>query len=346
MRGILHNRPQHVLLLLLISINLVKGRTQTSTRSRVRTFAWRGGAFRNESVGNATVEEYVTAMKEKDHQDRQDETPTSADSYGSADESDHGTASAVEEEDDDPAIVGVKAHPSKLSGAVGDPEDDSDDSDDDTSDFSEEWEELQEFGTAEVNAMAEAQVQVEVEMLEDEGTEDVAASPNNGGVGVGVRLGRMNNRRKNRKEWRPSPRSTHSAQLSDDQTHLLHAWLPHVFFPPTSKALAYLADNARLMDAASKSRLDRRTLYASLLSEWGCSSTNRGNKNSLSRKFFPPATSQALHAALSMATQPHWRQSSPRTSGIRLYHDEEYGKSCTLAMQETVAMALVSRVWR
>ena len=115
--------------------------------------------------------------------------------------------------------------------------------------------------------------------------------------------------------------------------------MPHLYFPPTAPGLAYLADNARLLEASSKSRLDRRTLYAGLLMEWGIANSKQSKS---ARKFLPAATSQALQAALSMATQPSWRQSAPRTSGIRLYSEDENAKALTLGMQETIAMALVS----
>jgi hypothetical protein len=146
----------------------------------------------------------------------------------------------------------------------------------------------------------------------------------------------MNSRRRNRKDaWRST-----TNKLSHDQNRHLEAWMPHIYFPPTSTALAYLSENARLLDSSSKNRLDRRTLYAGLLLEWGCTDSKLSSRT---RKFFPSSTSQALQAALSMATQPQWRQPAPRTSGIRLFQDEDNSKASTLGMQETIAMALVSR---
>ena len=117
-----------------------------------------------------------------------------------------------------------------------------------------------------------------------------------------------------------------------------------MFFPPSPSGLAFLSSNARLLDASSKNRLDRRTLYAGLLLEWGATDSKF---SSSTRKFLPPGSSQALQAALSLATQPLWRKSAPRTNGIRLYQDSgETGgspaKGSTLGMQETIAMALVS----
>ena len=301
---------------------------------------WRGGGLGDESSTNSLSTNATAVTSGLNDQDNQEESNSPSESHGTADEPDHSVGSAGDEEDD-PAIVGVKSH-SKKSNAVGDPDGDSDDDDDDdeeTTDYSEEWEELEELGEFEDVMVLEPQVQVEVEVMEDGGHVE-ESSGNTGGGGVGVRLGRMNNRRKSRKERKSSDASS-SAQLSSEQTRLLQAWMPHIYFPPTNKALAFLASSARLMDASSKNRLDRRTLYGSLLLEWGCIS-NEGPTNTMSRKFFPQQTSQTLHAALSMATQPRWRQSSPRTSGIRLYQDEAYGKTCTLAMQETIAMALVS----
>ena len=292
---------------------------------------WRAGAFESNtdpsssSVANSTVQNYVAAMREKDHQDRQDETDH--DETEEEHQSQQGEPSpSAETSEDDPAIVGVKSHASKKSNAVGDPDGDDDDDDDDEnedlSEFSEEWEELEDFD----NMLVEPQVQVEVELVEEDEKDEASSSG-----GVGVRMGRMNSRRKNR-AWK--------SKLSHDHTRLLKAWTPHIYFPPTPQALAYLDSNARIIDAMSKSRLDRRTLYAGLLLEWGTTATSK--LANVSRKFLPSPTSQSLQAALSMATQPQWRLSSPRTNGIRLYQGEETGKTSTLGMQETIAMALVS----
>jgi len=267
--------------------------------------------------------------------------------------------------DDEDAPVGVKSH--KKSNAVGDPDGDDDDDDDDppddsdlTSDFSEEWEDLESVDptTAQSNVydseeyVLEPEVQVEVELMEDvaaadgddqeyDHEHDEEAVRMNQGGGVGIRLGRgnkRNNRRKNRsKEWKKS-----KGTLGEEE-QVLHAWMPHIYLPPTAPALEYLAENGRLLDAASKARLDRRTLYANLLQEWGCTlgtSPKSGRKSGASRKFLPPTTTQALQAALSIATQPHWRRSSPRSNGIMMYTTDDKGKPMTLGMQETVAMAL------
>jgi hypothetical protein len=55
---------------LLVETNASKSHSSTSRR----IFAWRGGAFPADTTDhNATVEEYVAAMKEKDGQDRQED---------------------------------------------------------------------------------------------------------------------------------------------------------------------------------------------------------------------------------------------------------------------------------
>ena len=287
---------------------------------------------------NVTVEDYVTKMKKKD---RETDDPESSEEAADASSNNPAASETIapdndDDNDNDPAIVGVKSHgsSSKKSNAVGDPDDDDDDDDDDDqlSEFS-DWEEIQDHSF-------EPQVQVQVELVGEE--ETISNSNNNGGgVGVKVTSNRASGRRKNK--WRSSSSSSAQKQLSHDQTRLLQAWMPHVYFPPTLDALSYLDTNARLLDAGSKSRLDRRTLYAALMLEWG-STTGSGTKSSSgTRKFLPSPTSQALQAALSMATQPQWRLSSPGMNGIRLYapDQETSGKGTTLGMQETVAMALV-----
>jgi hypothetical protein len=332
---------------------------------RARMFAWRGGALPDQSTTESSstnhnnnnnnetmVEEYVAAMKEKDGQDRQEEqediipSPTEDDANNPAAEEPAPEPEGGKDDNNEPAIVGVKSH--KKSNAVGDPDgdDDDDDSDESLSEYSDEWEDLEgEFDGFVEDLVVDTQVQVEVEVVEEEEEQDDDTSlpSSTGGGGVGVRLGRMNNRRRNnRKEnqnnnWRSS--NTQNSKLSHDQKLLIEAWAPQIYFPPTPSALAYLSDNARLLDSSSKNRLDRRTLYAGLLLEWGCTDSKLVSST---RKFLPSPASQALQAALSMATQPQWRQSAPRTSGIRLYQDEENLKMSTLGMQETVAMALVS----
>jgi hypothetical protein len=269
------------------------------------------------------------------------------------------------------SVVGVKSH--KKSNAVGDPDDDDDDDDGDISDddedddddnvddiddddiddendsqseYSEEWEEIEEtFDQYTDNNMFEPQVEVGVEMVEEEGIVDhrhmKAKTKGGGGVGVGVRLGRIANRRKNNR--RKTEKTETLKPPSYDQARLLRAWNPFVYLPPTPSALSFLSDNARLLDSSSKNRLDRRTLYAGLLLEWGATDSKL---SSSTRKFLPAESSQALQAALSLATQPQWRKSTPRTSGIRLYSDDENAKGSTLGMQETIAMSLVSRSWK
>ena len=250
-----------------------------------------------------------------------------------------GTLSQEASSPEEPAVVGVKSHHHKKSNAVGDPDggDGDDDSDESLTDFSDEWEELEDFEEFVEDLVVEPELQVEVELVEESGAEETdEESKPIGGGGVGVRLGRMNNSRRRKNSWRSS---SSSSKMSHDQQRLLEAWVPHVYFPPTESALAYLKEHARMIDAGSKTRLDRRTLYACLLMEWGSVDTKL---HSGTRKFLPSAVSQTLQAALSMATQPQWRQSAPRTSGIRLYQEDgNVAKAATLSMQETIAMALV-----
>lgn len=333
MKRILMQTPLYCLLILYLCCLSDSDAVKSASLSSRQVFGWRGGGSPADTTNNATVEEYIAAMKEKDGQDRQeDNVDTSKDPNRATEESFPGP----EGEDIDPAVVVVKSHSHKKSNAVGDPDGDDDDDTDDTtaSEYSEEWEELEDFGNFVDDVVVEPQVQVEVEVVEEEGGTGRHLPTSTGGGGVGVRLGRMNVRRRNRKD---AFRST--TKLSLDQKRLLNAWMPHIYFPPTPSALTYLSDKSRLLDASSKNRLDRRTLYAGLLLEWGRTDSKISSRT---RKFLPSSTSQALQAALSMATQPQWRYPSPRTSGIRLFQNEDKDnpKAPTLAMQETIAMAL------
>ena len=343
------------------------------------------------SDNDATVEEYVAAMRERDAcqdpsvtgptKDNNDnavaieeaeedasssyqgegESSTNRSSKASLKKQENGS-SPVGNKEPSPSVVGVKSH--KKSNAVGDPDGDDDDDDDDEeeteeSEYSEEWEEIEESYHGYSDGIFEPQVEVEVEMVEenvglvdhhnekDRNNGDSLSSPSRivaskSGGGVGVRLGRIGNRRKNNRQKKLSSSAVlKQAPLSYDHARLQAAWNPFVYFPPSPSALAFLSDNARLLDASSKNRLDRRTLYAGLLLEWGATESKL---SSSTRKFLPTSSSQALQAALSLATQPVWRQSAPRTNGIRLYQDNEKNnaKGSTLGMQETIAMALVS----
>jgi hypothetical protein len=133
----------------------------------------------------------------------------------------------------------------------------------------------------------------------------------------------------------------------------LEAWRPHIYFPPSSQTSSqdsgfwqYLQEHQQSMDNDGRLRLDRRTLYAGLLTEFTTmSSTGKGSNR---RRFLDTETSHALQAAISLATQPIWRKSLERPSAIRLYDindssDTKYrgSRSTTLAMQETISLGLV-----
>lgn len=247
-------------------------------------------------------------------------------------------ASSPESGDVDSQLVGVKAHSNhgnhKKSNAVGDPDGEGSDSDDDDSDFDEsDWESIH-FAQDQQNEIEldspPPQVQVQLELMQDaelgdEPNSNRQLSSRRTGGGVGLRFGQkfQNNRRKNRT-------AHHEVEQS-----MVDAWKRYVFSPPAS--LTSLKERARKLDGDSKLRLDRRTLYSCLLLEW------RGLWTS-ERKFLQPSTSQALQAALSLATQPSWRKSLSQASAVRLYDSQDADQGPTLAMQETVALALVSQL--
>ena len=285
-----------------------------------------GGGRKDEESGNKNItalENYVAAMEERDNSHNSAAAAANSESSSSWDSSStHDSPSpetmTAEDDDDDTttAMLGIKEH--KKSNAVGDPDSDSDDDDQDDSD-SEEWQDLDDYlpPPPEEEGQATTAVQVQMELAVAEEEEDSTKSSSGG-----VRLGR-------RKKQQPKPASTTTS------TTIWNAWLPHVYIPPSERALQHLRQHARTVDAFGKSRLDRRTLYAGLLLEW----QNAPSK----RKFFSAATSQTLQAALSLATQPTWRQAAPQSSGITLYtkEDDTCTTTATLAMQETIAMALV-----
>ena len=304
---------------------------------------------------DSTVEEYVAAMRERDAGQESlavvDDDKNSVADDSSSSSTGESTGSTTNE---NLSVVGVKSY-KKLSNAVGDPddddneeeEDDDDDDDDDEnttdddddddnnsqSEYSEEWEEIGDTLHQRTDEMYEPIVEVNMVKEEEDIVNHGVKGKTKSGGGVGVRLGRLANRRRNNRQ------KTETFKPSYDEKTLLDAWNPFIYFPPTPSALSYLSKKSRSIDTSSKSRLDRRTLYAGLLLEWGAVDNQR---SSSTRKFLPMLSSQALQAALSLATQPQWRKSTPRTSGIRLYNDDENAKGTTLGMQETISCALVS----
>ncbi len=246
-------------------------------------------------------------------------------------------ASAPESGDEGDQVVDVKIHVShtnhKKSNAVGDPDgegsesDDDDDSDLDRND----WENGSEFDSS----LPHVQMQLElVPNYEDDNDHNNQHSSRQTEGGAGLRLGQKLYTHR-RKRQSANNKITNNKNAEQFQQVMFDAWKQYIFSPPAS--FDFLKDNARKFDADSKLRLDRRTLYACLLLEW------RGLWTS-ERRFLQPSTSQALQAALSLATQPDWRKSLSQDSALRLYDLKRPDQGCTLAMQETIALALVRRI--
>jgi hypothetical protein len=301
----------------------------------------------NTTANTLLIQAYVTAVDERDRGGNTwDDAPDNA-----ADGADGATAAAEPpptSSAEEHAILGIKEH-NKKSNAVGDPDSDSDDDDDDDNDDSEteEWQDLDEFMSANNNNNHnnDHQVQVQVELVSkdvpDENEDATKAPPSSSSSSGGVRLGR----RKKLKPRRVSSPTAASARHAMDE-----AWWPHIYVPPSKRAVETLVRQARAVHAFEKSRLDRRTLYAGLLLEWQQPAGGGGGNAQARRKFLSRTASQTLQAALSLATQPHWRQAAPQSSGITLYKNAAEQTSAattttttttTLAMQETIAMALV-----
>lgn len=272
-----------------------------------------------------TLENYVAEMELRDaeqddvdaHDDEDvDKTTTSSSSKSSA------RKKKAQDDEDDEATVGVKSH-GKKSNAVGDPDSDSSDDDDDDDTDDTDWLELDEVLNPPPQATEQVQVEVEVLQQQEEtvlsdSDDSSSKSSTKGGGGVGVRNPRKRNQNKQSSSSTKTSRRTHA-----------QAWLPHIYLPPSPKALSHLEPHS----ATASQRLDRRTLYASLLKELQNSTKNESSR----RKFLNSATCQQLQAALSLATQPQWRQAAPQSSGVVLYSDDT---TATLSMQETVVMAL------
>ena len=174
---------------------------------------------------------------------------------------------------------------------------------------------------------------------------------------------------------------------------LVEAFLPLLHLPPPSLTLEHLRGKNLNIDVSARRRLDRRTLYQSLLLE--LSSRGGSGTGKTKRNYLSESVARELKGALSLACQPRWRShlvNKPKNDeedngsmpwwwrgGVRLYATDEeeaeeqsmtapksppqqsmgfFGEEeemeeedtlaeererhppCTMAMQETVAMAL------
>jgi hypothetical protein len=258
--------------------------------------------------------------------------------------------------------VGVKSHHSKKSNAVGDPDGEGSDDESDSDSETASWEDQLIMDNTASSSNDNVPVRVELELVQEDNNdndevpvaedgnqdleedvsvengsnEEIESSSSRNGGGVGVRLGRLASRRlRNKNKSAPE-----GDEIKPSSQAILQAWQPYIFFPPSAAALEYLSAHSRQVESAAKIRLDRRTLYASLLLEW---LPHLSSSASTHRKFLDPTISQSLQAALSMACQPQWRKTWARHNAIRLYDSSSAdAKACTLAMQETIATALVS----
>jgi hypothetical protein len=194
-------------------------------------------------------------------------------------------------------------------------------------------------------------------LLDNQATIDKKRNRRAGGVGVRSFGQRFTNR--NRKSLRNTSNQSNKdleAALKLEQ-YFAEVWQPYIYFPPPQTTTSdggfwqYFRDHQTSIEMDGKLRLDRRTLYAGLLAELSIMShfSSNSNKNTNRRKFLDPDTSQALQAAVALATQPMWRKSVERTNAIRLYDiDLESNRrisATTLSIQETITLGLVSEVF-
>ena len=108
---------------------------------------------------------------------------------------------------------------------------------------------------------------------------------------------------KRRKIKREKEKTTIDSATMDNL--LLSAFRPILFLPPPLPRLP----SSNNIDLLSRRRLDRRTLYHSLLAEFGGSHPIEGTKkSSMRRRYLEGTTARELRGALSLACQPRWRE--------------------------------------
>ena len=185
-------------------------------------------------------------------------------------------------------------------------------------------------------------------------------------------------------------------QERDFDEALVEAFLPLLHLPPPLSALEHFRTKSLNIDVSARRRLDRRTLYQSLLLELSSQKVTSSGTGKTKRNYLSEAVQRDLKGALSLACQPRWRRhlvNKPKgdeengggmpwwwRGGVRLYSTDEeeaeeqsmtqkssphqqpsmgfFGEEeemeeednlaeererhppCTMAMQETVAMAV------
>ena len=149
----------------------------------------------------------------------------------------------------------------------------------------------------------------------------------------------------NRAHARQSIRDAEDSEEAAFEAALIKAILPHLYLPPPPSAVDSMRSNAREIDVAGRRRLDRRTLYESLIIELthshahaqsdgnGKSNGKKGNKKTPppsppKRRFLDPVTTRSLRSALSLAGQPKWRKHVTLGGGASFVdsdNDEEEG---------------------
>lgn len=130
----------------------------------------------------------------------------------------------------------------------------------------------------------------------------------------------------NRAHARQSIRDAEDSEEAAFEAALIKAILPHLYLPPPPSAVESMRSNAREIDVAGRRRLDRRTLYESLMIELTHSHAHshandddkshgkKGKKKKAAppappkRRFLDPVTTRSLRSALSLASQPKWRK--------------------------------------
>lgn len=264
-------------------------------------------------------------------------------------------------DDDDEAEVKLK----KKENAVGDPGDSDDD--DDAGDFDSSDSDL-DLDSAPVARNA-------IDRNDNSSRDDGTPSDNDGETETGIEVGYFEDVPHDNSVSALSCTggnvvggSTRSPKpLSTLDMALIEAFRPLLYPPPpnfssSSAIVSSLSSNSVNIDIASRRRLDRRVLYESLLLELS-------NAPIAKRRYLTQDVARSIKGAISLACQPKWRKHMDGNwfcRGIRLYEtaeeieagnvnhqsntqymeeeEDEDAKveqplECTLAMQETVAMA-------
>jgi hypothetical protein len=220
-----------------------------------------------------------------------------------------------DDDDDGEGLMKLK----KREGALNDPDSDDDDDDDDNDDDSDHHEVYHHDDNYHDDEIGHVDIDVVIPMDDEEVKVDIINLTNDDTPSTTTTI-----------DATTSNHSSETQKLNPFDQALVNAFLPLLYPPPSHDMSSFLANELSpqsiQVDVASRRRLDRRTLYQSLLLEWNTQKKKKNNNknesngssssSSSKRNFISTELSHQLTSSISLASQPLWRQH------VSTYHQE------------------------